>query len=84
MIKKNLKLEYSIEKLEFEKKIQFPLIKNLNPIEIVKLYESFSKIFPKKINEKLEINVHQHFETILEHFDVLFLDAFGVFFVISL
>ena len=48
MLKKDIKAEFPIEKIDFEKKIEFPLIKDLSPIEIVNLYESFSKIFPKK------------------------------------
>ena len=78
MLKKDIKTEFPIEKIDFEKKIQFPLIKNLSPVEIVNLYESFSKIFPKKINQKLEINVFKNLEEILDNFDVLFFDAFGV------
>ena len=78
MLEKNIKTEFPIEKIDFEKKIQFPLIKNLNPIEIVNLYENFAKIFPKKINQSLEVNVFKSLEEILDNFDVLFLDAFGV------
>ena len=32
MLEKNIETEFPIEKIDFEKKIQFPLIKNLNPI----------------------------------------------------
>ena len=31
MLKKNIKTEFPIEKIDFENKIQFPLIKNLSP-----------------------------------------------------
>ena len=78
MYKNKQKVQFSIEKMSIEKKIQFPLIKNLNPTEIVKIYENFRNIFPKDKKSTLNTKVCKSLKEILDDFDVLLLDAFGV------
>ncbi len=72
------KVIFSIERMSIEKKFDFPLIKNLNPIEIVKIYENFRSIFPMNNKKTLDTKVAKNLKDILDDFDVLLLDAFGV------
>ncbi len=72
------KPNYTIEKFISNEKYTFPSVKNLNAIEVVKIYNFFSSIFPKVTKKTHSTKVARKLENILDNFDVLLLDAFGV------
>ena len=78
MLTKINNVHFPIERIDLQNKLKFPLIKNLNPSEIIKIYNYFSSIFPINNSGNLNTNVSNNLKDILDNFDVLFLDAFGV------
>ena len=78
MLTKINNVHFPIERIDLKNKLKFPLIKNLNPSEIIKIYNYFSSIFPINNSGNLNTNVSNNLKDILDNFDVLFLDAFGV------
>ena len=78
MLTKINNVHFPIERIDLQNKLKFPLIKNLNPSEIIKIYNYFSSIFPINNSRNLNTNVSNNLKDILDNFDVLFLDAFGV------
>ena len=78
MLTKINNAHFPIERINLQNKIKIPLIKDLNPSEIIKIYNNYSSIFPNNNSGNLNTNVSNNLKNILDNFDVLFLDAFGV------
>ena len=73
-----IKSNFILEKYEFEKNFVIPSVKNINSDSVIKIYEGMRSFFP---NYQISINqtiVMPKLENILNKFDALFLDAFGV------
>ena len=78
MLTKINNAHFPIERINLQNKFKIPLIKDLNSMEIINIYNNFSSIFPVNNSENLSTNVSKNLNNILDKFDVLFLDAFGV------
>ncbi len=78
MLTKINNAHFPIERINLKNEFKIPLIKDLNPLEIIKIYNNFSSLFPINNSENLNTNVSKNLKNILDNFDVLFLDAFGV------
>ena len=74
MLTKINNAHFPIERINLKNKFKIPLIKDLNPIEIINIYNNFSSIFPINNSENLSTNVSKNLNNILDKFDVLFLD----------
>ena len=72
------KVHFEIKTLNLDKKINFPLGKEIDSSDVVNLYENFRGILPKSYLQKSGTQVSEKLVNILDNFDVLFLDAFGV------
>ncbi len=72
------KVHFDIETLNLERKVVLPSIKDLSSVKVVNIYENFRQILPNVNFSKIETRVSENLEDILNNFEVLFLDAFGV------
>ena len=63
---------------EFNKNFIFPSVKNINTQQVISLYENFKKILPHSQKYCRDVKIRRNLSDILDEFDVLFLDAFGV------
>ncbi len=70
--------QFLIQHEKFNKNFIFPSVKNINSQQVVSLYENFKKILPHSQKYSKDIKVRKNLSSILDEFDVLFLDAFGV------
>ena len=73
-----IKAEFILEKFKFENNFSIPSVKNMNAASVVKIYEAMKSFFPSYYNIEKKTIVAHRLENILENFDALFLDAFGV------
>ena len=69
---------FPIERLNLENKFKFPKIRDLNAKEVIRIYNNFIKLFPANNNLRNATQVSKSLTNILDNFDALFLDAFGV------
>ena len=76
MIKNNQ--QFLIQHEVFDKNFIFPSVKNIDSQRVISLYENFKKILPRSQKYSKDIKVRKNLSNILDEFDVLFLDAFGV------
>ena len=70
--------QFLIQHEEFDKNFIFPSVKNINTQQVITLYENFKKILPHSRKYSKDIKVRKNLSNILDEFDVLFLDAFGI------
>ena len=70
--------QFLIQHEEFNKNFIFPSVKNINIQQVISLYENFKKILPHSQKYSKDVKVRRNLSDILDEFDVLFLDAFGV------
>ena len=70
--------QFLIQHEDFNKNFIFPSINNINTQQVITLYENFKKILPYSQKYSKDVKVRKNLSNILDEFDVLFLDAFGV------
>ena len=70
--------QFLIQHEEFNKNFIFPSVKNINAQQVILLYENFKKILPQSQKYTKDLKIRRNLSDILDEFDVLFLDAFGV------
>ena len=70
--------QFLIQHEEFNKKFIFPSVKNIDSQQVLSLYENFKKILPNSQKYSKDVKIRKSLSNILDEFDVLFLDAFGV------
>jgi len=70
--------QFLIQHEEFDKNFIFPSVKKIDSQQVISLYENFKKILPHSQKYSKDIKVRKKLRNILDEFDVLFLDAFGV------
>ena len=74
----NIKSEFLLEKYQFDENFIIPSVKNVNADSVINIYESMRDFFPKHLEKNREITLAPRLENILDNFDALLLDAFGV------
>ena len=70
--------QFLIQHEKFNKNFIFPSVKNIDSQQVISLYENFKKILPHSRKYSKDIKVRKNLSNILDEFDVLFLDAFGI------
>ena len=70
--------QFLIQHEKFNKNFIFPSVKNIDSQQVLSLYENFKKILPRSQKYSKDIKVRKNLSNILDEFDVLFLDAFGI------
>ena len=74
----NLKSEFVLEKFQFDQNFIIPPVKNMNADSVINIYENMRDFFPKYQENTHDIILAPRLENILDNFDALLLDAFGV------
>ncbi len=70
--------EFILEKFQFDENFEIPSVKNINVDSVIDIYEGMRSFFPQHQDSKQKINLAPRLENILDNFDALLLDAFGV------
>ena len=70
--------EFILEKFQFDENFEIPSVKNINVDSVIDIYEGMRSFFPQYQDSKQKINLAPRLENILDNFDALLLDAFGV------
>ncbi len=70
--------QFLIQHEVFNKNFIFPAVKNMNSQQVISLYENFKTILPHSQKNSRDLKIRRNLSDILDEFDVLFLDAFGV------
>ncbi len=73
-----IKSEFVLEKFLFDKNFIIPPVKNMNVESVINIYEGMRDFFPKYQENSKSIILAPRLENILDNFDALLLDAFGV------
>ncbi len=73
-----VKSEFILEKFQFNEKFIIPPVKNMNADSVINIYEGMRDFFPKYQESNQNIILAPKLENILDNFDALLLDAFGV------
>jgi HAD superfamily hydrolase (TIGR01450 family) len=74
----NIKSEFVLEKFQFDQNFIIPPVKNMNADSVINIYENMRDFFPKYQENTHDIILAPRLENILDNFDALLLDAFGV------
>ena len=74
----NIKSEFVLEKFQFDQKFTIPPVKDINAYSVINIYENMRDFFPKYQENNQDIILAARLENILDNFDALLLDAFGV------
>ena len=74
----NIKSEFVLEKFQFNQNFIIPPVKNMNADSVINIYENMRDFFPKYQKNNNDIILAPRLENILDNFDALLLDAFGV------
>ena len=74
----NIKSEFVLEKFQFDQNFIIPSVKNMNVDSVINIYENMRDFFPKYQENNHGIILAPRLENILDNFDALLLDAFGV------
>ena len=74
----NIKSEFVLEKFQFDQKFIIPPVKDMNADSVINIYENMRDFFPKYQENNQDIILAPRLENILDNFDALLLDAFGV------
>ena len=77
----SIKYEFVLEKFQFDQKFIIPPIKDMNANSVINIYENMRDFFPKYQENNQDIILAPRLENILDNFDALLLDAFGVLIV---
>ena len=73
-----VKPEFILEKFQFKENFVIPPIKDINAEKVIDIYESIRSFFPSFQGNAQTTVVAPKLESILDNFDALLLDAFGV------
>ncbi len=73
-----VKSEFVLEKFQFDENFKIPPIKSINASSVINIYEGMRDFFPKYQETNEDIILAPRLENILDNFDALLLDAFGV------
>ncbi len=73
-----LKSEFVLKKFHFDKNFIIPPIKNMDANSVINIYEGMREFFPKCKESNKNTILARRLENILDNFDALLLDAFGV------
>ena len=74
----NIKSEFVLEKFQFDQKFIIPPVRDMNADSVINIYEGMRDFFPKYHENNQDIILAPRLENILDNFDALLLDAFGV------
>ncbi len=74
----NIRTEFILEKFQFDHNFIIPPVKNMNVVSVINIYENMRDFFPKYQENNQEIILAPRLENILDNFDALLLDAYGV------
>ena len=78
MVNFNIKPEFVLEKYQFDQNFIIPPVKKMNADSVINIYENMRDFFPKNQESYHDIILAPRLENILDNFDALLLDAFGV------
>ena len=67
MLSKRNITHFSIERFEVKEKFYFPEIKNLDPKDVINIYNYYKQLFPVSNISKLETNVATNLFNILDN-----------------
>jgi len=70
--------DFILEKFKFEDNFKIPPVKNINAEAVIDIYEGMRNFFPSYQTGLEQTTIAPKLENILDHFDALLLDAFGV------
>lgn len=70
--------DFILEKFKFEEDFKIPPVKNINADAVIDIYEGMRNFFPSYQTGLEQTTIAPKLENILDHFDALLLDAFGV------
>ena len=70
--------DFILEKFKFEEDFKIPPVKNINAEAVIDIYEGMRNFFPSYQTGLEQTTIAPKLENILDHFDALLLDAFGV------
>ena len=70
--------EFILEKFQFDENLEIPSVKNINVETAINIYEGMRDFFPKYQEINQNVILAPKLENILDNFDALLLDAFGV------
>ena len=70
--------DFILEKFKFEEDFKIPPVKNINAEAVINIYEGMRNFFPSYQTGLEQTTIAPKLENILDHFDALLLDAFGV------
>ena len=73
-----VKSEFVLEKFKFEDNFQIPSVKNMNAENVINVYEGMRHFFPTYQENSEKTILAPKLENILDDFEALLLDAFGV------
>ena len=73
-----VKPEFILEKFQFKENFIIPSMKDINTEAVIDLYENMRTFFPSFQDNRKTTIVAPKLENILDNFDALLLDAFGV------
>ena len=73
-----VKSEFVLEKFKFEDNFEIPSVKNMNAENVINVYEGMRHFFPTYQENSEETILAPKLENILDDFEALLLDAFGV------
>ena len=70
--------DFILEKFKFEEDFKIPPVKNINAEAVIDIYEGMRNFFPSYQTGLEQTTIAPKLENILDNFDALLLDAFGV------
>ena len=70
--------DFILEKFKFEEDFKIPPVKNINAEAVIDIYEGMRDFFPSYQISLEPTTIAPKLDNILDHFDALLLDAFGV------
>ncbi|MFL2819051.1 MAG: hypothetical protein ACJ0BR_05295, partial [Candidatus Puniceispirillales bacterium] len=73
-----VKSEFILEKFKFEDNFKIPSVKNMNAENVINVYEGMRHFFPTYQENSNKTTLAPKLENILDDFEALLLDAFGV------
>ena len=73
-----VKSEFVLEKFKFKENFEMPSVKNMNAENVINVYEGMRNFFPNYQENSHNTTVAPKLKNILDEFEALLLDAFGV------
>ena len=74
----NIKSQFLLESFQFDPKFTIPPVKKMDVDSVINIYENMRDFFPKYQENNQDIILAPRLENILDNFDALLLDAYGV------